>query len=196
MQARISEGGAELALLYDFNLDPRFEKLSLLSLPPYVLLPESHRLALQASINLNDLVTDPLITFDQPDHWHYLRSLFPDRGPTVARKVNNVELIRGLVAAGKGYSILNTRSALDQACDGSPVACIPISGVVPPAPIVLASGRKSHTSRAIAFIETCRSILDTFDVQEGKWLPERNVIADRFPPSGVPPDHGLSDVIG
>jgi DNA-binding transcriptional LysR family regulator len=196
MQARIKDGGIELALLYDFNLDPRFEKLSLLSLPPYVLLPKSHRLALQASINLNDLVTEPLITFDQPDHWDYLSSLFPGREPMVGRKVNNFELIRGLVAAGKGYSILNTRSALDQAYDGSPVTCVPINGVVPPAPIVLASGRKSHTSRAIAFIETCRSILDTFDVQEGRWLPERHAIADRFPPSGLPLDHGPSDVIG
>jgi len=176
LQARVRAGGVELAILYDFNLDPKFEKLSLLSLPPYVLFPQSHRLASESSINLGDLVVESLITFDQPDHWAYLRSLFPLHGrePVIGRKVNNFELIRGLVAAGKGYSILNTRSALDQTYDGSPVRCVPISGIVPPAPIVLASsGGNSHTSRAIAFIETCRSILDAFDVQEGKWLPGR-----------------------
>ncbi len=199
LQARVKDGGVELALLYDFNLDPKFEKLALLSLPPYVLLPKSHRLASQTSINLDDLVSEPLITFDRPEHWDYLLLLFSGVGrePTIGRRVNNFELIRGLVAAGKGYSILNTRPALDQAYDGSPITCVPIRGLAPPAPIVLASlGSKSHTSRAIVFIETCRSILDAFDVQEGKWLPENRVIANQFPPAAVLLDHGLGDVIG
>src|ERR1700687_1182781 len=45
LQERLKGGILEIALLYDFNIDPTFDKLSLLSLPPYVLLPKSHRLA-------------------------------------------------------------------------------------------------------------------------------------------------------
>jgi DNA-binding transcriptional LysR family regulator len=196
LQAKVRSGGVELAVLYDFNLDLRFEKLSLLSLAPYVLLPQSHRLASKSSIDLEGLMHEPLITFDQPDHWAYVRALYPVNGmePKVGRRVNNLELIRGLVANGKGYSILNTRSALDHAADGSPLRCISINGIVPHAPIVLASsGGNRITSRAAAFVETCRSILDSFDVMEGRWFAvKQEVPGEHFSPAPVMLEHGLS----
>lgn len=166
LQAAVKEGRLELALLYDINIDPTFEKLALASFPPYVLLPKRHRLSRETSINLADLVDEPLLLFGSPEHPGFILSLFSslNKMPTISQQVTNFELVRGLVAAGKGYSVLYTRPALNQSYDGSPVACIPISGKVPFANVVLAStGNKSHTSRAEAFITTCRSMLGSFD---------------------------------
>jgi DNA-binding transcriptional LysR family regulator len=198
LESRLKEGVIELALLYDLNLDPALEKLPLLSLPPYVLLSENHHLATQASIKLDDLASESLISFDRPEYIEYLRLLFAEVGrvPTIGRQVGEFELIRGLVAGGKGYSILNTRPALDQAYDGSPVKCIPISGIMPPATVVLASsGGQHYTSRAVAFLETCQLILGGFDARRCRWLSQKSDVADKASTGRPCLRHAIDDVI-
>jgi DNA-binding transcriptional LysR family regulator len=174
IQARLQDGVIEVALVFDFAIDPRYERLELVSLAPHVLLPKTHRLAAQSSIELADLLDEPLILFDRPKHAQYLLSLFSGvgRAPTIGQRVGDSELIRSLVAAGKGYALLNARPALDHSYDGSPVACVPISGVVQSATIVVASlPSKSLTSRAAAFIGACRETMEEFDAQSGRWIP-------------------------
>lgn len=155
-------GVIEVALLYDLNLDRALTKVEVTSFRPYVLLPKSDTLAKRSSVRLADLVDKPLILFDRPQSREYLLSLFAAAGkqPTIAQRTSNFELVRGLVAAGFGYSILNLRPKIDRSYDGSPIVCVPIAGNVRGLPVVLASVAATKlTRRATVFMDVCTAAL-------------------------------------
>jgi DNA-binding transcriptional LysR family regulator len=162
LQQSLLNGLIEVALLYDLGLDRSLSKLEVTSFNPYVLLPKHDKLAKRSSVRLADLVDKPLILFDRPQSREYLLSLFAVAGkqPTIAQRTSNFELVRGLVAAGFGYSILNLRPKIDRSYDGSSVACVPVVGNARGLPVVLASVAASKlTRRAMAFIDVCTSTL-------------------------------------
>ncbi|MDE1175750.1 MAG: LysR family transcriptional regulator [Edaphobacter sp.] len=170
---RLRSGIIEISLMYDLNLDSSFQKVPLLQLKPYVLLPKVHRLAQQPCVCLKDLVDDPLVLFDRPHHDEYLLSLFKGLGrqPKIGQKVRNFELVRGLVASGYGYAILNVRPALDHSYDGNYVVCLPIVDDVPPANIVLAvAGTNGTTRRVAAFIHSTMDCIKSFDPATFRWI--------------------------
>lgn len=169
---RLRSGIIEVALMYDLNLDSSFRKIHLLELKPYVLLPKTHRLALRAYVKLSDLVDEPLVLFDRPQHDEYLLSLFEgqSRAPRIGQKVHNFELVRGLVAAGAGYAILNVRPAFDHSYDGSRVICLPISEDVPAINIVLAVASNTNMTRRVeAFVNSTMQCIKAFDPAAFRW---------------------------
>lgn len=170
---RLRSGNIEVCLMYDLNnLDSSFRKISLLELKPYVLLPKTHRMASRPYVKLRDMVDEPLVIFDRPQNDEYLLSLFQkqDRPPRIGQRVKNFELVRGLVAAGTGYAILNVRPALDHSYDGKSVICLPIAEDVPPANIVLTvPGTASMTRRVEAFINSTVESIKSFDPVAFRW---------------------------
>jgi DNA-binding transcriptional LysR family regulator len=169
---RLRSGIIEVALMYDLSLDSSFRKIHLLELKPYVLLPNTHRLAQHPYVKLRELLDEPLVLFDRPQHDEYLLSLFDGQShsPHIGQRVRNFELVRGLVAAGTGYAILNVRPALDHSYDGNRVICLPISEDVPAANIVLAVAATANMTRRIeAFVNSTMECIKGFDPVGFRW---------------------------
>jgi len=162
LQAALLSGQLELALLYDLDLPPALCKRALFSARPYVLLPVGHPLAKQPEIALAELADEPMVLLDLPHSREYFLSLFRQLGiePKVRHRTVSFELVRGLVAAGNGYGLLNLRPEVSAAYSGGQLTCLPITDEVPALSIVLAwpQGLK-QTRRAEAFIALCEGML-------------------------------------
>jgi len=159
LQTLLRNGRIEMALLYDIDLDPNLEYDTLTQIEPHVLLPVNHRLANQAAVSLRTLRKEPFILLDLPHSRDYFLSFFQKANfrPEVRHRSRSFELVRGLVASGEGYSILNLQPASHRTYDGGEVKCLPIKDKVSPLSVVLARPRGlRQTRRAGAFISCCR----------------------------------------
>ena len=150
----------EVALLYDFDLgdDVRMEPLA--DLVPYVLLPEGHPLAEAASLSLETLAQEPLILLDVDPSRDYFLSLFSERAlePRIAYRTATLEMVRGLVGHGLGYSLLATKPANNMSYDGRALVARPLSDVVKSSRLVLATlAAKAPSPVAQEFGAHCRA---------------------------------------
>jgi DNA-binding transcriptional LysR family regulator len=127
---RLREGGLNMAMTYDLDLerDIAFEPLA--ALPPYAVFPADHPLAGEDQVDLRELAGLPLVLLDLPHSREYFYSLFQVAGlrPTVAQRSRNPEVIRTLVANGFGYTIVNARPVTEVALDGTPLRSVRIEG--------------------------------------------------------------------
>ena len=134
LQRLLLSGGIECALLYDIDLDPGLARRQLTQVQPHLLLAAQHPLAGKSEISLRALRDEPFILLDLPHSRDYFLGFFGKIGfqPNVRHRSQSFELIRGLVANGEGFSILNLQPASRQTYDGGEVRCIPIKERVPP----------------------------------------------------------------
>ena len=73
-------------------------------------------LAAQASVTLHDLAPLPMVLLDLPTTESYFRKVFADHdlSPQVVHRTKSSSVLRGLVASGFGYSILNICGPADR----------------------------------------------------------------------------------
>jgi len=113
-----------------------------------------------SSIDLEDLVREPLALLDLEPSREYFLSLFRDRGlePTIAFRTKSLEMVRGFVGHGLGYSILATKPANNMTYDGRALVARPLSMAVANSKLVLATlaSRKS-SPMALEFAAHCRA---------------------------------------
>ena len=160
LQDELTAGAIELALVYDLDLDERVEAEPMAAVAPHALISAGHRLAAGASVSLAALAEEPMVLLDLPHSREYFQSLFRARGamPRIRYRTANFEMVRGLVAHGHGFSLLNLKPAVKRSYDGGRLAVLPLADAVPPLPIVLARLRGVRlTARAEAFAESCRA---------------------------------------
>ena len=154
LQERLLSGACELALLYELGIREAVETEVLTRLSPYALLARNHPLAERKALSLKDLAAEPLVLLDLPHSRDYFRAMFLRAGiePRVSHRSLSFEMVRGLVANGHGYSILNLRPHGDLSYDGAKLACRPLRDPLPPLSIVLAKVKGARpTRRAEAF---------------------------------------------
>jgi DNA-binding transcriptional LysR family regulator len=168
----LRNGTVEIALMYDLNCDSVvYSKHHLTSFTPHALLPQSHPLGAKASVELDELVDEPLILMDSGLCAEYVLTSFQNiqKRPNIKHRVSNVELIRGLISAGRGYSIFNVRPAFDSAKLDSPVKWIPISGENRPVSVALVSMHtvKSSIEQA-ALIDACHAAMQRVEPERCK----------------------------
>ncbi|KGI67413.1 LysR family transcriptional regulator [Mycolicibacterium rufum] len=157
----VADGTFELGIGYDLVEDPRLKRWPLFRLPPYVLLPGSHRLAARDEVDLADLADEPMALLDLPHSRDYFQSVFAAAGvrPDVRYRSTTVETCRALVGRGLAYTVLNLRAAVPTALDGHPVAAVPISGDPPNLTVVLLGAVAAKpTRRAGVVAELCRDL--------------------------------------
>ena len=161
VRAALRNGTAELALTYDLALGEDMETETLGVARPHVVLPPDHRLAGHDAIALADLEGEPMVLLDLPSSRDYFLAMLSGSGvtPMVRYRSASYETVRGLVARGHGFSILNQRPADGRTYDGGRVATLPITDDVPGLPVVLArlKGVRS-TARARAVAERARAV--------------------------------------
>jgi len=116
----LHDGSLDLALTYSIDITDEIEFLPILALTPYVILPKTHRLAQHRAVTLADLHSEPYVMLDLPHSREYFAALFDATGerPVASFKSAQPEVVRGMVANGLGYSILNFPLKSTQTVDG------------------------------------------------------------------------------
>ncbi len=163
-QRRVKEslrsGESEVALTYANDLDEDFDAILLEELHPYVLLPDGHPLTLQSEVMPFDLAEEPMVLLDAPPSADYFLGLLRSGGvePLVAYRSASLEMVRGMVGHGLGYTLLVTKPASDMTYDGVRLVTRPLVGDHEPGRIVIAC-RKGHvpSEPAQQFIAQCRA---------------------------------------
>lgn len=146
----------DIALTYDLQLPDDIEFTPLVSLPPYVVLGETHRFAGRSELTLQELAPEPLALLDLPLSREYFLSLFAKLGlaANVATRSAHQEVVRTMVANGYGYSLFNVRPRAMQALDGKPVIAVNLAGEHRPMTIGVATLRASPKSKLVEAFET------------------------------------------
>lgn len=131
--SKLKKGAIDLAITYDLLIESDITFTALAELEPYVLLPADHRFANEASISLSRLAQEKFILLDLPLSDNYFMSLFEHHNlkPSVYARTRHVEVQRGLVANGYGYSLANVRPVNQRSLDGSELKYVPLSGYNP-----------------------------------------------------------------
>jgi DNA-binding transcriptional LysR family regulator len=158
--ASLRRSDMEVALLDDIDLTDDLCISPLAELTPYVLLPDGHPLALASSVALRDLLQEPLVLLDLEPSRSYFLSLFRDRGmePQVGYRTRSLEMVRGFVGHGLGYSILATKPANNMTYDGRALVARPLNESVKNSRLVLATLASRRLSpMALEFAAHCRS---------------------------------------
>ena len=150
----LRSGRHDLALIYRVDLPGDLEAVELATYAPYVLLPSEHRLA-RKQVALRTLAEEPFIRLDVQPSRTYFQRVLAAAGvqPKVAFSSPSLEVVRGLVAQGLGYSVLITRPHGDHSYDGKAVAICEIADAVERGVIVLASLKQMRKTRLAAAFE-------------------------------------------
>jgi len=159
----LTAGTFDLAFLYDHELDGTIETEPLMPPQiPYVLLPEGHRFVNQKQVSLRDLCLEPMILLDVQPSRTYFVSLFHELGltPNIVFGSPSIEMVRGMVGQGFGYSLLVTRPHSEYTYDGKKVVIIDIAETVAPSGLVSARLKRGQlTKPAQIFLDFCRERL-------------------------------------
>jgi DNA-binding transcriptional LysR family regulator len=115
----LQTGPIDLALTYRRNGVKSGPFQPLFMARPWALLPTDSPLAAKDGVTLKELSGLPMVLLDLPTAKVYFRRVFLDHALTlnVVHTTQSSAVLRGLVAAGFGYSILNICSKADR--DGS-----------------------------------------------------------------------------
>lgn len=142
LQKSLLSGQIEVALLYDRALSDDLDRLSVMQLPPYALVPAGHPLAGRKGVHLRELHEDPLIRLDIPPMTHGVKNWPPDSLAKNARySTSSIDLVHALVGRGLGYAILAQRIKTQTTNEDQKVRAIKILDDTPPIQIVLAYPR-------------------------------------------------------
>lgn len=132
--AGLGKGDYELAFTYDLQVPESIDFTPLYRFPPYAVVSVAHPLASRDSVRLDELVEYPMVMLDWPLSREYFLSIFSLLGlsPTVAHRAKSMDMIRGLVANGFGFSLFNTPLTTLDAFDGGRLKALTLSDEAPP----------------------------------------------------------------
>lgn len=108
LEHMLLQGEADLAILYDLDLDPRLRRQTLFEKFPRVVLPQNHELAGADSIPLAAIQDEPFIQMVTSPAISHTAALFAEAGivPNIRYHAKNAYLAEELVANNLGYTIL------------------------------------------------------------------------------------------
>ncbi len=158
----LNSGQLEMALLYDLDLPSSIKKTKLMELTPHAVLPAGHPLSTQADVDIADLSDEPFILLDIPPSREYFLGLFKSVGlePNIVHSSPSLELVRGLVGYGLGFSLLVTRPLSDMTYDGQQLDIKPLRNKFTKSSIVLAHHKDLRRTQLMTlFSDLAQSIM-------------------------------------
>jgi DNA-binding transcriptional LysR family regulator len=159
----LTAGSIDMAMMFEHDLDSTIETTPLMPpQQPYALLPANHRFAQQARVSLHDLVLEPMILLDVVPSRTYFVSIFEERGltPNIVFSSPSIEMVRGMVGNGFGFSILVTKPFSDYTYDGQQVVCVPLAETVTGSGLSAAWLRRVQLTKPVQlFVDHCREEL-------------------------------------
>jgi DNA-binding transcriptional LysR family regulator len=152
----------DVAITYDLQIPEGIQFTPLASLPPHVVVSDTHPFARRASVSLKELVDEPLILLDLPFSREYFLALFMKEGlqPRIHARSAHQEVVRTMVANCYGYTLANVRPRSNLAMDGRRVVRVRLSGEHRPLTIGFATLEQLRKSQLLdAFESHCRSFI-------------------------------------
>lgn len=152
----LKKGSIDLALTYDLQLDSDINFTPLAELKPYVLLAENHPLSNNKAVTLTQLAEEKFILLDLPLSDAYFMSLFSINNvkPIIHARTKHIDVQRGLVANGYGYSLANVRPLNKKSLDGSGLSYVPLLGEYPSLTLGIAVLEKIRKTMAVDSFNT------------------------------------------
>ena len=151
-------GRYELALMFDLVLSEEITINKMAGFDHYVLLPEGHPLAQKKKVFLRDMMDDNLVLLDIPPSREYFLGIFRSLGlePEVSFSSPSLEMVRGMVGQGRGYSLLVTHPHLDYTYDGQKIVTLPLADDIARAELGIARHAQIRPTRAMKlFFDFC-----------------------------------------
>ena len=126
-------GHYELALMFDLVLPDEITIKKMAAFDHYSLWPEGHPQASKKAVSLHDMMADNLVLLDVPPSREYFLGIFRSMGlePLVSFSSPSLEMVRGMVGQGRGYSLLVTNPHLDFTYDGQKIITLPLADNIP-----------------------------------------------------------------
>jgi len=152
----------DIAVTYDLEIPDGIEFIPLASLPPHVVVSETHPFARLPAVSLRDIVEEPLVMLDLPVSREYFLALFTKEGlqPKIHSRSKHQEVVRTMVANGYGYTLANVCPRSDLALDGRRVVRVRLSGEHRPMLIGIATLANDKKSQLVkAFEKHCRAFI-------------------------------------
>jgi DNA-binding transcriptional LysR family regulator len=157
-QAGLLNGDFDVVLFFAGNVKPGIATVPLMELSPHLLTGSDHPLAHRKSVRLAELGNHPLILLDLPLNREYYRAILDEAGvePNIVATATTTEMIRSLVGAGVGCSILHMRPLINMSYAGDALVTIPIKPKVRSLRLVLGHLEGNPRRLVHAFVEQCR----------------------------------------
>ncbi|NVK30929.1 MAG: LysR family transcriptional regulator, partial [Gammaproteobacteria bacterium] len=133
LQSRIRDSRLEAAFVYGVGFPEDFEYWPMGEIEPFIVLAADHPLAQMERVDLNALADEPFLMMDVSPSALNTESIFAEIGlkPKVDIRTRNLELIRSLVAARRGYSLLMLSAhQRTTSIEGKPIAVLPLANKV------------------------------------------------------------------
>ncbi len=167
-QEALLAGRLDVILFGRADLRPGIETRVLLDMPPYVLAPEGHPILSDVPVDLAEVARHPLIQPDKPLARPYFDGLFATRGltPRIVAAADSIEMVRSLVGAGLGLTVLSMRPLTPLSYGGDRLATAPLDSGLPP--LQLLSGRAAGRPRRLVsvFLDALHGWMDSGAAEE------------------------------
>ncbi|GAA5176220.1 LysR family transcriptional regulator [Pseudonocardia eucalypti] len=113
LHTALRQGECEIALSYRLEIEPDMTFDPLATLRPYALVWPEHPVAGRDRATLRELARTPMVLLDLPEPSRFMLRMLAAAGarPPEIIRTTSFETMRGLVAAGEGFTILNQRPA-------------------------------------------------------------------------------------
>lgn len=124
LTAALEEGALDLAIAYDLDLPPSWQRAPFAELGPQIVLPADHRLAEGADeIDLADLADDPMVLLDAAPSAGHAHDCCHRAGftPRIVLRARTYETARAFVGRGYGWTLLVSRASSDRTAEGRTV---------------------------------------------------------------------------
>jgi DNA-binding transcriptional LysR family regulator len=130
VQKGLLEGRFDVIIYVAELPNPQIATQPLIFAPTYCLCPADHHLAAGGRVSVSQMLREPLILLDRPAARGYYMDLLGQSGEEfrIIATANSTEMVRSLVAAGIGISLLNMRPREVPPYANREIRCLPVSG--------------------------------------------------------------------
>lgn len=130
----VESGEIDIALVYDQQLPPHLIFTQMAEVIPYVIVSTDNPLAHRSEVSLHELTGTPMVVYDLPVTMEHGGKIFRELGLPQPPEVHatSFETGRAMVAMGRGFALMNQRTAIDVTSDGLSVVPLEISDSVTP----------------------------------------------------------------
>ena len=167
-QHGLVNGDFDAIIFLSENVKPGFSYENLMEAPPYILAPKDYFPKSQKTISLSQFDKLPMVLLNLPGVSEYYNSLFEINKvrPNVVATAKTNQMVRSLVGAGLGCSILNLKGATDTTAAGDEVRIIKLEGSLKPMGLKLGFNDEYQRKIVKAFIVECRNYFKSSLAQE------------------------------
>jgi DNA-binding transcriptional LysR family regulator len=169
VQAGLLGGKYDCIVFVAENVRNGIEYETLIEVPPYLLVSAEHPLADRQKIDISELHDLPLVLLDLPFTSEFYRSMIEQHSveANIVATASTTEMVRSLVGAGIGCSILNMRPIISKSYAGNELKAIPFSTPLRPLKLVLGHMGGNERRLVEVFRTACN---DYFSSPSIEWL--------------------------